>query len=47
MSSSMKAHLYGKNAVVIEIYVETGTFNGRPYNRRERFTDTWVNVIDS
>jgi ketosteroid isomerase-like protein len=36
------AHVFGDCAVVTGIYREKGTNKGKPYNRRGRFTDTWV-----
>ncbi len=47
VSSSMKVYFYGNNAVVTGLYVETGTFKGKPYSRHERFTDTWINLNES
>lgn len=43
VNESMTAYLYGDSAVVTGIYREKGVRNGRPYSRRGRFTDTWVN----
>jgi len=34
--------VYGNSAVVTGVYREKGVKNGRPYQRRGRFTDTWV-----
>jgi len=39
----MTAHIYGESAVVTGVYREKGISNGKPYLRRGRFTDTWVN----
>jgi hypothetical protein len=39
----MTAHIYGDSAVVTGIYREKGMNKGKPYLRRGRFTDTWVN----
>ena len=36
-------HTYGSSAIVIGIYREKGSQNGKAYSRRCRFTDTWVN----
>jgi len=36
------AHVYGDCAVVAGVYREKGVFKGKPYQRRGRFTDTWV-----
>jgi hypothetical protein len=46
-STAMRVFFYGENAVVTGLYVESGTFKGKPYIRHERFTDIWVNLNDS
>jgi ketosteroid isomerase-like protein len=38
----MKVHVYGVTGIVSGVYRETGTYKGKPYTRRARFTDTWV-----
>jgi hypothetical protein len=43
VNESMTAYMYGDSAVVTGIYREKGVRNGKPYSRRGRFTDTWVN----
>jgi ketosteroid isomerase-like protein len=43
VNESMTAYMYGDSAVVTGIYREKGVHNGKPYSRRGRFTDTWVN----
>lgn len=44
VNESITAHVYGNSApVVTGIYREKGTSKGKPYLRRGRFTDTWVN----
>jgi ketosteroid isomerase-like protein len=43
VNESMTAYMYGDSAVVTGIYREKGLRNGKPYSRRGRFTDTWVN----
>jgi len=43
VNESMTAYMYGDSAVVTGIYREKGAHNGKPYSRRGRFTDTWVN----
>jgi len=43
VNESMTANKYGDSAVVTGIYREKGVRNGKPYSRRGRFTDTWVN----
>ena len=40
---STVARVYGDTAVVTGVYQVKGTDQGRPYLRRGRFTDTWVN----
>jgi len=42
VNESMTANVYGNSAVVTGVYREKGVKNGRPYQRRGRFTDTWV-----
>ncbi len=42
VNESMTAHVYSDSAVVTGIYREKGERNGKPYQRRGRFTDTWV-----
>ena len=39
----MNARVYGDAAVVTGVYRVRGTDNGKPYLRRGRFTDTWIN----
>jgi ketosteroid isomerase-like protein len=41
-SSEMETHAYGNTAVVTGIYYEKGTDKGKPWERRGRFTDTWI-----
>lgn len=43
VNETMNAHVFGDSAVVTGIYHEKGVDKGRPYLRRGRFTDTWVN----
>jgi ketosteroid isomerase-like protein len=44
VNESMTAHVYGNSAAVVTgIYREKGTNKGKPYLRRGRFTDTWIN----
>jgi len=42
-SDSIQVRLYGKSAVVVGVYHESGIKNGKTYVRRERFIDTWIN----
>jgi ATP:corrinoid adenosyltransferase len=39
---SIRAHIYEQSAVVTGVYRETGTNKKKHYQRRGRFTDTWV-----
>ena len=38
----MKVHVYGNTGIVSGVYRETGTYKGKSYTRRARFTDTWI-----
>jgi ketosteroid isomerase-like protein len=42
INDEMHVHVYGAAAVVTGIYREKGTNKGKAYQRRGRFTDTWV-----
>jgi Domain of unknown function (DUF4440) len=42
VNESMTAHVYAGSAVVTGVYREKGVKNGKRYERRGRFTDTWV-----
>jgi ketosteroid isomerase-like protein len=46
-SASMQVQFFGSSAVVVGVYREQGTQHGKPYVRRERFVDTWVNRAGS
>lgn len=41
-STDMVVHSYGSTAVVTGAYYEKGLDKGKPWERRGRFTDTWV-----
>jgi len=41
-SSDMVVHSYGNTAVVTGAYYEKGVDKGKPWERRGRFTDTWL-----
>jgi len=41
-SDNMKLHRHGDTVVVIGATHEKGTFKGKPYQHRGRFTDTWM-----
>ncbi len=43
-NDEQNVHVFGDCAVVAGIYREKGTNKGKPYNRRGRFTDTWVKI---
>jgi ketosteroid isomerase-like protein len=42
VSQDMKLHRHGDTVVVIGATHEKGTFKGKPYEHRGRFTDTWI-----
>ena len=44
---SISVHVFGDVAVATGIFREKGSENGKPYVRRNRFVDTWVNRNDS
>jgi len=41
-SSNMVVHAHGNTAIVTGAYYEKGTDKGKPWERRGRFTDTWI-----
>jgi ketosteroid isomerase-like protein len=41
-SSDMTVHAFGNTAVVTGAYYEKGIDKGKPWERRGRFTDTWM-----
>ena len=43
-SSDLMVHSYGSTAVVTGAYYEKGVDKGKPWERRGRFTDTWMNL---
>jgi len=43
-SENMQVHMYGNTAIVTGSYLEKGNDKGKPFERRGRFTDTWVNL---
>ncbi len=43
-STDMVVHYYGGTAVVTGAYYEKGSDKGKPWERRGRFTDTWMNI---
>lgn len=44
VNEEQNAHVFGDCAVVTGIYHEKGLNKGKRYNRRGRFTDTWVKM---
>ena len=40
---SISVHVFGDVAIATGIFKEKGVENGKPYVRRNRFVDTWVN----
>lgn len=42
VNESMNARVFGDTAVVTGIYRVKGMEKGKPYQRRERFADTWI-----
>jgi ketosteroid isomerase-like protein len=43
-STGMVVHYYGNTAVVTGAYYEKGVDKGKQWERRGRFTDTWMNL---
>ncbi len=43
-STGMAVHYYGNTAVVTGAYYEKGVDKGKSWERRGRFTDTWMNL---
>jgi len=41
-STDMVVHPHGNSAIVTGVYYEKGTDKGKPWERRGRFTDTWI-----
>jgi ketosteroid isomerase-like protein len=46
-SSNLKVHVYSDAAVVTGAYYEKGTYHGKPFEHRGRFTDAWVRRGDT
>jgi ketosteroid isomerase-like protein len=42
VTESMNAHVYGDTAVGTGVYRVKGVDQGKPYQRRGHFTDTWI-----
>ena len=43
-SDDMKVRMFGNTAIVTGAFLEKGKDKGKPFERRGRFTDTWVNL---
>jgi len=43
-SIGLVVHSYGNTAVVTGAFYEKGVDKGKPWERRGRFTDTWMNI---
>ena len=43
-SDNMEVRMYGNTAIVTGSYLEKGKDKGKPFERRGRFTDTWINL---
>lgn len=43
VNDAMQVQVYGRGAVVVGVYRETGVRNGKRFLHRERFVDTWIN----
>jgi ketosteroid isomerase-like protein len=39
---AVTVHSYGVTAIATGLYREKGSLNGKPYQHRGRFTDTWI-----
>jgi ketosteroid isomerase-like protein len=44
VTEQTSVQVYGNAAVVTGTFRVKGTENGKPYTRRERFTDTWIKM---
>lgn len=42
VTENMSVRVLGNTAIVIGVYREKGLRNGKPYQQRRRFIDTWV-----
>ena len=43
-SQDMNVRMYGNTAIVTGAYLEKGRDKGKPFERRGRFTDTWIQL---
>jgi ketosteroid isomerase-like protein len=42
--SDVKVTVYGDTAIATGTFTDKGTYKGKPFNNRGRFTDTWVKL---
>jgi ketosteroid isomerase-like protein len=47
VTEQSSVQVYGNAAVVTGTFRVKGTENGKPYARRERFTDTWIKINEA
>jgi ketosteroid isomerase-like protein len=47
VTEQTSVQVYGNAAVVTGTFRVRGTENGKPYVRRERFTDTWIKINEA
>ena len=47
VTEQTSVQVYGNAAVVTGTFRVKGTENGKPYARRERFTDTWIKINEA
>jgi ketosteroid isomerase-like protein len=47
VTEQSSVQVYGNAAVVTGTFHVKGTENGKPYVRRERFTDTWIKINEA
>ena len=47
VTEQSSVQVYGNAAVVTGTFRVKGTENGKPYVRRERFTDTWIKINEA
>jgi ketosteroid isomerase-like protein len=42
--TDLKVTMFGDTAIATGTFTDKGTYKGKPFNNRGRFTDTWVKV---
>ena len=42
--TDLKVTVFGDTAIAIGTFTDKGTYKGKPFNHRGRFTDTWVRM---